>query len=419
MNSNNEKNRNSLIKEKIMLILSDDIVFFLSYMSLFVPIMINFSEQNKLCRAGIIISSIFSLLFIGRLLLSIKHIKNDNKLMYYIVPNLLLFITSLLAYVDFTIWGAKNVIMGIYVAYLILNGIISIVKSLTPVYYKSENLFIILISLAILMLVIGGMNQSNSDKEISKLYYIIGFALIFLVTISILLYDVMYLNKKQNKFFKILKVIIGFGTIIFIFPFYIRWCGLKEADFNIFLSVYVSLVGGAMTLIGVAWTIKDNNQKMIDNEKLKKMPYLLMSNSDEDYVLESTKLNFHEEPGALDSKIYWFFILNAFIIKNSNNSDCIVIGVLLNGKFMEFDETRFIERGKTFKIIVTHGYIFKTKPKNIDFHIIVRDLGNNEYKYKCKLLEDGPISETSIDGSSVEIGRIFKVINIELPEVYK
>jgi len=105
--------------------------------------------------------------------------------------------------------------------------------------------------------------------------------------------------------------------------------------------------------------------------------------------------------------------INEFIIKNSNNSDCVPCGFILNGKFYNFDNMFFVERNKCFKVEITHNHTLNSKQYEITLSIIVKDVLDNYYQFDCelRLKNEGYILT---NGKQVSVDR-YDVINIYLP----
>lgn len=216
-------------------------------------------------------------------------------------------------------------------------------------------------------------------------------------------------NVKPNILAIIQDVFIGLGItiyLIFIIP---------DNDLRIIVTSIVSAIfGGYVTLFGVAWTIKDNSKNRKEDERQSKIPYLYIEKGEFIYTFKSFEPILDKEFHPLNNEIKHFISINEFIVKNSNNSDCVPCGFILNGKFYKFNNMFFIERNKRFNVLIAHNYILNSKQDEINLSIIVKDVLNNFYKFDCELKLESKI-DTLLDNKHTPTDS-YSVINLHLPQ---
>ena len=182
---------------------------------------------------------------------------------------------------------------------------------------------------------------------------------------------------------------------------------------NVITSIVSALFGGYLTLLGVAWTIKDNSRNRKEDERLSKVPYLYLTKERYDTTFKSFAPMLDEAFKILDSETKHCISINEFIIKNSNNSDCVPCGYMLNGKFYKFDNMFFVERNKCFKVDITHNQTLNSKRYDITLSIVAKDVLDNYYQFDCELrfVNDFDIL---FENKRIPVGR-YSVINLCLP----
>jgi len=215
-------------------------------------------------------------------------------------------------------------------------------------------------------------------------------------------------NIKPRIIFIVQDVIIGLGITIYLI-FIIENSDLR----NVVTSIVSAVFGGYVTLLGVAWTIKDNSRNRKEDERLSKVPYLYIVKEDYDKIFKSFAPILDEAFKTFNDETVNCISINEFIIKNSNNSDCVPCGFILNGKFYNFDNMFFVERNKCFKVEITHNHTLNSKQYEITLSIIVKDVLDNYYQFDCelRLKNEGYILT---NGKQVSVDR-YDVINIYLP----
>ena len=246
-------------------------------------------------------------------------------------------------------------------------------------------------------------------KDIITGQYIVG-----IIAILIIFYNSTksFIKSEKPIIFSIVQDVL-FGLSITTYLIFI----IEDSSLQTIVTSIVSAVfGGYITLLGVAWTIKDNNEKRMQEERKNKIPYLTISHNIASFECRSFDHILINAYTEVTEKTKCLFLIDDFIIKNSQNSDCIPFGYMLNGKLFKFDTQPFIERNISVKIITTHNTVYVSELDTPIVSLVLKDVLGNFYKYDCilKSIE----SRYIISDNDKQIPEYsFKVVNIGLPKL--
>ena len=185
-------------------------------------------------------------------------------------------------------------------------------------------------------------------------------------------------------------IILGFCSIYF-------KCYNEKDLFNALVSIFAAIIGGAITLVGVAWTINDNKEDRRREAIEKAMPYFTFNMVlDEPHIVDGIKICF---PESADMK-YDYPIYGE--IENSNHSVMILKRIYhdANWFYLSCNNT-LIQNGK----VVLH---FKFSSP-IDIVLEVADVLGNLYYYKLNVLHVALLNKTKIG--------IHTIIGVEMIDV--
>ena len=225
------------------------------------PLIFNFGDAKWYAKILMLLGSLYALLFLLILPATFTEATKSNKWLLFFSPLFAFFILGIISYFNFELWGHKSLALGLVFTWTIFVGLYLSIKALFNKTLGSENTPIVLIAMAILTLFIAVVNEKTSNNLSADLYYKISVGIVYLIAIALYANRYIYKQKNEHKVISNIIGIIFWGAIITIsFPFYIQWCGLTGDDFNTFVSVYAAVLGGGITLAGVAWTIKDANE---------------------------------------------------------------------------------------------------------------------------------------------------------------
>lgn len=219
-----------------------------------------------------------------------------------------------------------------------------------------------------------------------------------------------FINNIKPRILSIVHdVFIGLGItiyLIFIIP--------NDDLRNVVTSIVSAVFGGYVTLLGVAWTIKDNSRNRKEDERLSKVPYLYIVKEDYDKTFKSFAPILDEAFKNFNDETTHCISINEFIVKNSNNSDCVPCGFVLNGKFYHFDNMFFVERNRCFKVEIAHNHTLNSKQYEVMLSIIVKDVLDNYYQFDCELKFESEL-EVLFENKHIPVSK-YDVINLHLPK---
>jgi len=212
------------------------------------------------------------------IVLSVKYGRKNIKYYYdilYASPLLILETLNVLAIFDYEIWGHKSTLAGLSLVIIMFVELFASIRTIFKKSFGQENTPVTLLALTVISFVLAAVNEGAGNIEPANLCYKVCFGLAYLVAIALYTHQFIYKTKKSEKIISTIIGIIFWGAAITItFPYYVKWCGLSETAFETFVSVYAAVLGGGITLAGVAWTIKDANDDKKKDLILQNKPIL-------------------------------------------------------------------------------------------------------------------------------------------------
>lgn len=201
--------------------------------------------------------------------------------------------------------------------------------------------------------------------------FIVGILLMIIVFYSL---TVSFLSSTPKnfilKFGFIQDFIVGIGLSIYLI--YIIPCDeIKE----IVIPIVSALYGGILTLVGVAWTIKQNNIDRKNEKRLSVKPliYPLSCLSDYDYK-NAVDLDFIKDDNSKVKNIIG-------VIENSDNGILIIESAIVNG-----EEYKIFNKAVIAKNKAAHVLVYTDKEITIEtIYIVGKDVLGNTIKYKLSL----------------------------------
>ena len=346
---------------------------------LFAPLMIEFSSINLFCKILMIIGSLFSLFILSAVLIHKIKLQDDKKkFLCYYIPLVTIFVLSIISYFDYSVFNIKNTILGFFLIFIVFLGIYRTLKGFSNKAFLSENFMVVLVSLLLLLLWMAGVYESSDNKELVELFLKISVGLIYLLAISIVISTYLYSSSKKGLNQKIIGIIFWGAIIIFSLPYYIKWWNISDNDFNIFIGVYNAVIGGGITLIGVAWTIKKSNddRKEQNNLSVKPLIYPVACMSDYNYK-DQIDIVFYKTSNSTKHKFIG-------IIKNTDNGVLIIQEAIINDEkyYMKFPVV--LDKNIPGQIII----YYDTEITIETMYILGKDVLGNSLKYKIFLKND-------------------------------
>ena len=236
----------------------------LSIYSWTLPISDNFCKLSLLQRALVVISTQCGIVFLVFMIIAtIRSAKKDKKYLidlFYISPIAVIEAIGVCMLFDHKMWGYQSAFAGLALIYILFVEAFASIRTLFNKTFGKENTPVILISFAIVSLFLAVVSETAGIAEPANFCYKICLAIAYLMAIALFTDKYLYRPKKDGHTISHIIGIVSWGSLITIsFPFYVQWCGLTGTDFDAFVTVYAAVLGGGITLAGVAWTIKDAN----------------------------------------------------------------------------------------------------------------------------------------------------------------
>ncbi|MBQ9731368.1 MAG: hypothetical protein IJV94_04630 [Bacilli bacterium] len=345
---------------------------FITLISFFV----NFKEASILMKIFMILGNIYGLLILvyeGFMLFYDASKKN----IFYLFPFFISYVLSVICCFDYSLFGIKEFLVGILFLIIILEGVYLVFKKFFLHYLSNSKKILFLISFSTLLIIVSIINEKLSSSFNGIIYYQISLGLIYLIAISIYIYKALN-NQKGNNLNSLFNFIFWGLLIIISFPFYIEWCNLFQDNFDAFVNIYASLIGGGITLGGVAWTIKKSDIDRVREKNNSVKPYIYAASIMGDYNGEkSVLLQFTNNENNKNERFLG-------VIKNTDNGVFIAEKLIVNN----------VPYGILYSTILDKNYFaeicfYTFENINIESLFLVgSDVLGNEIKYELIIDSD-------------------------------
>ena len=368
----------------------------------FVPTFFDFSKANVAGKILMIVCSVaFLCLFVLVIFWLEKSRKDDQEDKWFRIRTYVviaaLYILALLHYFSYTLWGVSNLVQGIVLVTLMLVGIISIIKQYFGKKLNAEVKPILLIGLAVWAFAIAWANYST-NVESATLYLKIALGFCYIIAVALYVYYVFYdtrTDKKANgkTISKIISLVFWAILILISFPFYVRWWGLDDKAMDIFATVYAAIVGGGLTLAGVAWTIQHTNKIRQEDKKNEVKPFFSLLSPLDVRVAEANSHVFHFSTQNKDDESN--SIVGNFV--NSDKNGFVPQKIIIGEKTYMPDSQYIIIRNQAFQIRIFED---ESLDDNCEIVFVVEDQNGNEWSYK--LVKSGTfiVSMSALQGEN-------------------
>ena len=217
-----------------------------------------------------------------------------------------------------------------------------------------------------------------------KIFYTIHTVVALTVFINI----IFKFGIKTNNFAQLALFIVSIITLMALLVstlYFWFWDSYDPEIFTSIMGVFAGLLGGVLTLTGVAWTIKRQDEIRKEDEKRKIKPYIILTAEEINY--ETIKyIGFHNNYGygkIGDDRTY--FLDENFQIKNVGKAACALAYVKINGEKQIMRMNSLVENEKA--IICSHYKYNFIKINGIKLSSIklgVYDLEFNLYEFDVK-----------------------------------
>lgn len=191
---------------------------------------------------------------------------------------------------------------------------------------------------------------------------------------------------------------------------------------DILIPLISAIIGGALTFLGVFYTIKKQEEKEGRNEQLKYKPYLKISQNKckneiccKDYIkdtFDQDNIDFEKTKG------FYTFRIETFYINNSNNAECILKSIIIDDQEYQLNEY-LLSNNECVGITTTRTICINiARPIKI-IYLKASDLLGNLYYYECEFkseFDKFPCVVNYDNGNKLNVyNLIYTIINIGLP----
>lgn len=241
---------------------------------------------------------------------------------------------------------------------------------------------------------------------------------------------------QNNK--NILAMKLFFASVLLMITVTISFFIWFDRDIASGLVVILSgIVGGILTLLGVLWTIKREEQVRKDDEKNKSKPYLILIQNPNDADISMKKIRVtdleindnifssfvtaSENESTIiinDINLKKIFSFKGCIIKNSENAICVVKGMEIDNTFMKFKKPFLLDKNERF-CLFDKDIWFNVKNEDFVASIIVADTNGNNYSISLGLMaKTESIQRKESTRLVVSVGTVYVINEIGLPFDY-
>ena len=209
---------------------------------------------------------------------------------------------------------------------------------------------------------------------------------------------------------------------------------------NVILTITAAVIGGLLTLVGVAWTIKKGDadrqadlqrveEERREEERKKHIPYVRISFEKElppmavdAGITSGLNLKKAENRELLEGYTYYAVSISNFVIKNVSGGNIVLMGVIVHGEYHRFLRTEIMEPSICCQIQTTNNWSVPAAKPETSIWLIVKDVLGNHYKIECPVsykFNSNVIGiQTTVDGIELTALDYTYVVNtMGLPEL--
>lgn len=184
-------------------------------------------------------------------------------------------------------------------------------------------------------------------------------------------------NNKSSKVFLLLDFLIGIALTIYLIYITPTVNNLQSIVTTIIAAIY----GGLLTLVGVAWTIRKQDEIRRDDEKKGFKPHFNIYHGKLDKHITIKCFEFDitmKSMISFDDKLNEKYILGDFIIENTDFADFYFVGLSINGVLLLRDANLFIKKS-SYAVLTFDNFPLYMQDTIKSISIIVKDLMDNHY----------------------------------------
>ena len=237
----------------------------------------------------------------------------------------------------------------------------------------------------------------SNNIQFSNMFFLLGIISLEIYFLCVIIFNIYNKSKKLWNIIIMSFIFIALG----LYSIYIGCYNEKNNDlFNALVSIFAAIIGGTVTLVGVAWTINNNKEEKEQENIEKAMPYFIFNLvREEPKFVDRMKVCFPEE---LDLN-YDCYVYGE--IENSNHSVVILKRIYHDENWFNFQcNNTLIQSGKLML-----SFKFSSPDNNI---LEVSDIVGNLYYYKLNV-----IHTALLGGAKIGMHTIRNIERIDNPNI--
>lgn len=247
-----------------------------------------------------------------------------------------------------------------------------------------------------------GVILMKEQNQYGKTSVIIGISLIYIYAIARALFWLIYTQEKiKLNLIKTMIYVCFYLALIIGLPFFLFWAGVgKDALCNVIIPIYASVIGGALALAGVAWTIqftknerleqdKKRDEERKEEERKKFVPYVKLCSSEkakscvDAYFYKGIDLG--QDSAKLKDRTFYLASIKNFTIKNISETNIIMCGAMINKIYYPFDSNLILESGESCSVCTTKNVCVNLAEEISEIFLVVQDILQNFYCLNCRI----------------------------------
>lgn len=194
-------------------------------------------------------------------------------------------------------------------------------------------------------------------------------------------------NNKSSKVFLLLDFLIGIALTIYLIFLTPTVNNLQSIVTTIIAAIY----GGLLTLVGVAWTIRKQDEIRRDDEKKRFKPHFNIYHGKWDKHITIKCCEFDitmKSMISFDDKFNEKYSIGDFIIENTDFADFYFVGLSINGVLILRNSNLFVKKSN-YALLTFDNSLISMKDEIKSISIIVKDLLGNYYAIALDFENDG------------------------------
>lgn len=243
-----------------------------------------------------------------------------------------------------------------------------------------------LLTIGLTFLYVAMFVSNNTDYHDTKWIWIVGVSLIYLYAISVVILKLLYGAKNTPpKLTTIILNTVFYIALIIGAPFLLLYAGVEKETLNtIIIPIYAAAIGGIMTLVGVAWTIRREDSIRKEEKINASRPFWSIIDGTDGRIIDSNRhIYSYSISLEYNSKTPH---LNANFV-NSDKTEFLLKKIRIGEQDYITDNNQLISKGMPFMITIYYGEHVDLQKKDILLYVV--DIDYNERIYR--LIPNGNI----------------------------